>query len=163
MTDAQRIELEALITEREALVATHAYDNKDVGYPFLQIAARIRALATQATEAGYKRVATHRCKVCGALWQQIPPEPPVFPRGSWTLISEKCGPCCDNEIMDDQIESLNAEPKAETETDRMRSALQIIHTWATFEHEDMPRGHALVPEQVERLCAKALERETCDG
>lgn len=44
---------------------------------------------------------THRCKDCGALWKQ-------WDDGSWTLRSEKCGKCCDNEVMGEQIEQLPA-------------------------------------------------------
>lgn len=46
---------------------------------------------------------THRCKVCGALWWRgnIPPV-----GMSWSLRSEKAGPCCDNVQMGEQIEKL---------------------------------------------------------
>jgi hypothetical protein len=47
--------------------------------------------------------ATHRCKVCGALWWRGY----VHPVGeSWSLRSPTCGKCCDNEVMGDQIEPL---------------------------------------------------------
>ena len=42
---------------------------------------------------------THRCKVCGALWKE-------WDDGSWSLRSERCGSCCDNEVMGNQIEPL---------------------------------------------------------
>ena len=40
---------------------------------------------------------------------------------------------------------------------KMRSALQIISTWATFEYENLPRGHALVASEVEALCRRVLD------
>lgn len=48
-----------------------------------------------------KRVPTHRCTRCGALWilQKID-------QGSWSLFSLHCGPCCDNAAMGAQIEPL---------------------------------------------------------
>jgi hypothetical protein len=49
----------------------------------------------------------HRCKICGALWRLNPPSS-VQPDGSWTLVSEKCGKCCDNVEMGSQIEPVPA-------------------------------------------------------
>ncbi len=43
--------------------------------------------------------ATHRCKVCDARWIQNV-------GGTWSLASPKCGQCCDNVPMGDQIEPL---------------------------------------------------------
>lgn len=43
--------------------------------------------------------ATHRCKVCDALWHQ-------WPDSRWSLVSRDCGPCCDNAPMGEQIEAL---------------------------------------------------------
>lgn len=45
------------------------------------------------------RIATHRCKVCGALWRLIDI--------GWNLITLKCGPCCYNANMGEHIEKLN--------------------------------------------------------
>lgn len=42
--------------------------------------------------------ATHRCRVCGALW--------IYFSDSWSLASQKCGECCDNQPMDAQIEAI---------------------------------------------------------
>ena len=44
------------------------------------------------------RLPTHHCKVCGALWIRF--------TDSWSLFSRRCGPCCDNAAMGDQIERL---------------------------------------------------------
>jgi len=44
------------------------------------------------------RVPTHRCKKCSALWIKYP--------DSWSLYSERCGQCCDNAVMGDQIEPI---------------------------------------------------------
>lgn len=56
------------------------------------------------------RAPTHRCKVCGALWILWPPNPdhivPDLRDGSWSLFSLRCGKCCDNAPMGDQIEPL---------------------------------------------------------
>jgi hypothetical protein len=35
-------------------------------------------------------------------------------------------------------------------------ALKVIHTWANFEWQDLPKGHALVPDDVSKLCIKAI-------
>lgn len=50
----------------------------------------------------FVRKPTHRCKKCGALWMEFKLEGKWW----WTLISEECGQCCDNEEMADQIEIL---------------------------------------------------------
>jgi hypothetical protein len=52
------------------------------------------------------KVATHKCKVCGALWRLHLPSD-TNPWSSWQLVSEKCGACCDNADMGDQIEQLD--------------------------------------------------------
>lgn len=53
--------------------------------------------------------ATHRCKICGALWRLWQPgEAKAGDDGSWSLISPTCGKCCDNVAMGDQIEALAA-------------------------------------------------------
>lgn len=46
---------------------------------------------------------THRCKVCRAFWVLWPND------GGWSLCSPKCGKCCDNVPMGQQIEKLSAE------------------------------------------------------
>lgn len=53
---------------------------------------------------------THRCKVCGALWK-LWKDGEGHPKvtAGWNLRSEKCGPCCDNVEIGDQIEELPAE------------------------------------------------------
>lgn len=48
---------------------------------------------------------THRCKACGALWTMNPPSA-VQPEGSWSLWSKRCGTCCDNVPMGEQIEPI---------------------------------------------------------
>lgn len=40
--------------------------------------------------SGAKVSPSHRCTVCGALWHQVPET--LW----WTLASESCAPCCDN-------------------------------------------------------------------
>lgn len=55
------------------------------------------------------RIPTHKCKVCGGLWRLW--DARDLPRGSlpsgeegcWTLVTQNCGKCCDNEFMGDQI------------------------------------------------------------
>lgn len=49
--------------------------------------------------------ATHRCKVCGAKWRANEPMPGMSD-GSWSLVSARCGPCCDNVPMGRQIEPI---------------------------------------------------------
>jgi hypothetical protein len=54
--------------------------------------------ATASLKGQRELAATHRCKVCGALW--------ICFSDSWSLASQKCGPCCDNQPMDAQIEAV---------------------------------------------------------
>lgn len=62
-------------------------------------------------------IPTHRCTKCGALWRYWTPTETGGPKGSWSLRSERAGPCCDNAPMGDQIEPLRYEhlPHAEKE------------------------------------------------
>jgi hypothetical protein len=57
-----------------------------------------RELLTEAQLHKAQRAlsATHRCKVCGALW--------IMFKNSWSLASQECGKCCDNQPMGEQIE-----------------------------------------------------------
>lgn len=48
----------------------------------------------------------------------------------------------------------------ERELDEALSALKIIHTWSTFETKNNPKGHALVPDTVSKLCIKTLKRSS---
>lgn len=55
--------------------------------------------------------ATHRCKKCNALWRLNPADPKLpesnpCSKETWSLVSEKCQPCCDNVEMGDQIVKL---------------------------------------------------------
>jgi hypothetical protein len=54
------------------------------------------AVKAQGTAMSWKQP-THYCKVCFAMWQQH-----EFDK-SWSVLSLKCGPCCDNVAMGDQI------------------------------------------------------------
>jgi hypothetical protein len=82
---------------------------EDCGMPeiveALQIAEReIIRLDEPRVTYRVERIPTHRCKVCGCFWilWQFKSEP-----ASWSLgTNEKCGPCCDNVAMGDQIETL---------------------------------------------------------
>lgn len=46
--------------------------------------------------------------------------------------------------------------KLERENERLRETLQIILTWATFEHPGYRRGHSLEPKTTEAICRQAL-------
>lgn len=65
-----------------------------------------------------ERTATHRCKVCGALWILYPAQPDKYPPdhpchgATWSLASKECGKCCDNVAMGDQIEALETPEQA---------------------------------------------------
>lgn len=58
--------------------------------------------------------ATHRCKVCSALWRLNPAEPEKYPadhpfqKETWSLVSGCCGKCCDTAPMADQIEPITS-------------------------------------------------------
>jgi hypothetical protein len=55
------------------------------------------------------RIPTHRCKVCGCKWIFWPAGTPGggTDQAWWSLgTNEKCGPCCDNVAMGDQIETM---------------------------------------------------------
>lgn len=57
--------------------------------------------------------ATHRCTSCHAYWRLNPADPGRYPAPhplaseTWSLVSEKCGPCCDNVAMGQQIVALS--------------------------------------------------------
>lgn len=74
--------------------------------------------APSKQESPWNSEATHRCKVCGALWW----EGDVPPVGlSWSLRSQTCGRCCDNGLMGEQIEPLHvyaAQLRAERDSAR---------------------------------------------
>lgn len=70
----------------------------------------LRGAATVLAPQPLNSPATHRCRVCGALWWQGE-VPGVGP--SWSLRSEACGPCCDNVSMGGQIEALAPHPAPE--------------------------------------------------
>lgn len=53
-------------------------------------------------------VPSHRCKECGALWRFWRKHDYGDDTDSWTLVSNKCGECCDNAEMREQIEPLEA-------------------------------------------------------
>lgn len=70
----------------------------------------------------HERPGIYRCKVCGALWQLVPPSYPSHcgPNGDreclcrtgwWTCLTlDVMGKCCDNEVMGDQIVPINIVP-----------------------------------------------------
>jgi len=58
----------------------------------------------QVTSNPVVRTPTHRCVVCQALWVQ-------WADGTWSLISKKCGPCCDNAPMGAQIETFSVQAR----------------------------------------------------
>lgn len=56
-----------------------------------------------------QRIPTHRCKICGCKWILWPAGTHGHTDPWWSLgTNEKCGPCCDNVAMGDQIETLAA-------------------------------------------------------
>lgn len=73
------------------------------------LAQRQRAIHAQLA------IPTHRCTKCGALWRYWTPNETGAPNGSWSLRSERAGPCCDNAPMGEQMEPLRYEhfPAAE--------------------------------------------------
>jgi hypothetical protein len=71
-----------------------------------QVASLKEALAGLRGEALDNSPPTHRCRVCGALWW-LGEMPPIGL--AWSLRSPKCGPCCDNVAMGDQIEPLDTD------------------------------------------------------
>lgn len=79
-------------------------------------------LVAQMLREREEHEATHRCIICRALWRSNPPSR-VQPEGSWSLVSAKCGPCCDNVAMGDQIEEL---PKPGTGRAALLTARQQV-------------------------------------
>lgn len=75
-----------------------------------EAAARLELLEGEHSSLLNGRIPTHRCKVCGALWTLWPPDPTnlveAIRPGSWSLFTPRCGQCCDNVVMGDQIEQL---------------------------------------------------------
>lgn len=68
----------------------------------------LNALYIQSREAR----ATHRCNICDAKWIQLYPF-------TWTLASQKCGKCCDNVAMGEQIEAIGLTAEVERLKARM--------------------------------------------
>ena len=54
-----------------------------------------------------------------------------------------------------QLKAENAKLKVQLE--RARGALCVISTWATFEYQGMPAGHALDAADTAQLCEKILK------
>lgn len=69
-----------------------------------------------------EKVATHRCKVCGAFW--------MLTSATWHLVSLTCGQCCDNQAMGAQIEALSA---GGTKHDGEKVRLELLPTRALEE------------------------------
>lgn len=65
--------------------------------------ATLESIARQNRELA----ATHRCRICGALWIAFGSDPV---KGGWSLASRSCGTCCDNVEMGEQIEVLRPNP-----------------------------------------------------
>lgn len=81
--------------------------------------ATLRAKLEEST-ASFKAMrearATHRCKVCSALWVKHPGE------GGWSLCSDICGKCCDVAVMGDQIEAIGVT----AERDYLRAQVEAL-------------------------------------
>ncbi len=52
--------------------------------------------------------ATHYCRTCGAEWKFWPSSESHLPHDSWSLVSNRCFPCCDNVPMGSQIAEISA-------------------------------------------------------
>ncbi len=86
---------------------------------------RLKTAPAEVDEAARQRAqaatATHRCKVCGALWK-LHPADPQYPPGhplsskTWSCVApgprrnwgSPCGKCCDMAPMGEQIEALSS-------------------------------------------------------
>jgi hypothetical protein len=95
-------------------------------------------------------IGLHRCKECGALWRAF--------ADAWSLWpGEKCGKCCDNESMGEQIEFLGiiethppVRPSSATKVDVDALAEEIVAEWY-----DAP----LTPSQrTERVAERIYDR-----
>lgn len=100
------------------------------------------------TRAAHRAPGQYRCKVCGARWELL--------SGSldWTLRSERCGPCCDNAPMDEQIEPVSAATIAE---ELLLAADELL---ASF-RDDMPAEGATIPNQKVQALRDAVAAARC--
>lgn len=65
------------------------------------------ASADTAEVSSPSALATHRCTICHALWRFCPQAETGFDTDTWSLKSPRCGSCCDNVEMGDQIVPLD--------------------------------------------------------
>jgi len=96
------------VDETRAIAVVTAYAEQSAG-PF-------PAIVEEAPRA-LSDLATHRCTICHALWRFCPKEQTGFETDTWSLKSPKCGPCCDNVEMGDQIVPLDPFVSEGGETD----------------------------------------------
>jgi hypothetical protein len=82
-----------------------------------------------------QQTATHKCKVCGARWRQ-------FTDKSWSLCSDKAGPCCDNVAMGDQIEPIGKQAEIEKLQAKLAEASELLRL-TTNGLRQIKDGHAI--------------------
>jgi hypothetical protein len=106
--------------------------------------------------AGFKMMrearATHRCKVCAALWVR-------HPDGSWSLCSDTCGKCCDVAAMGSQIEPIGITAELEALKARlvMTSAKEAKLQDYREGHWDRREPQSCIEELVEICDARTAE------
>lgn len=66
---------------------------------------------------------THKCIHCAAVWRSLGGA--EAPEGGWSLSSSRCGPCCDNAPMGDQIVKLT-----DRESALLRRELELLGAWS---------------------------------
>jgi hypothetical protein len=92
-----------------------------------------------------QQTATHKCKVCGARWRQ-------FTDKSWSLCSDKAGPCCDNVAMGDQIEPIGKQAEIEKLQAKLAEASELLRL-TTNGLRQVKDGHVLSTAQSWRAQA----------
>ena len=118
----------------EAAIATAAYIAAANPAAILSLLERLQAadqeradrlanengrLLERVRELEARRIPTHRCRACGALWIGYP--------NSWSLFSKSCGSCCDNTAMGDQIEPLDSFDPRDDHKGTARLTLEQLH------------------------------------
>jgi hypothetical protein len=136
---------EALDKKQKVMMADidrHYPPCANCGKPWKAHRATLCPTNRRARYSGSPLTATHRCKVCGALWVK-------WPDATWSLRSPECGACCDNAPMGDQIEDLDAAPAVPV--DDMAQRLQ--------DHMEQHHGICLKASEWDAAVLAALSQQ----
>ena len=158
----------ALIARVEAAEALLERDRENASVTIERLRDDVDAAKARGDEARgmwrsqREQCATHRCKVCKALWIHYAPGE-VTPTASWSLASATCGKCCDNVAMGEQIEAIGLTARLAA----LRPLVEAVREWRMTRKAMSEVDAFRNPEVVQRydnavakLSALALPEET---